>query len=84
MLSSTWQPLRGPVKDWPLGLLDYRSVDATEDLVARDVVYPTYDSESYQVYHNARHRWYYLSNQMPDEMLVFKSFDSDKSVATCK
>ncbi|KAF1963708.1 hypothetical protein CC80DRAFT_557569 [Byssothecium circinans] len=77
-----WRPLRGPVMDFPLALCDYRSIDVEKDLVAVDNVYPHVVSETYSVLHNPKHTWYYLSNQMPHETLLFKGFDTD-NVAKC-
>lgn len=33
-------------------------------------------SENIQVHYSESQRWYYLENQMPNELLVFKSADS--------
>lgn len=34
-------------------------------------------SENIQVHYSETQRWYYLENQMPNELLVFKSADSE-------
>ncbi|PGH08511.1 hypothetical protein AJ80_07831 [Polytolypa hystricis UAMH7299] len=73
---SIWKPLFGPLKDWPLGLLDYTSMDTERDLVASDNIYPHVIRETYNVLFNERHKWYYLENQQADEVLVFKGFDT--------
>jgi hypothetical protein len=73
---STWKPLFGPLQDWPLALLDYTSLDNERDLIASDNVYTHVIRETYNVIHNEKHRWYYLENQQPDEVLLFKTFDS--------
>ncbi|KKZ61378.1 hypothetical protein EMCG_03984 [[Emmonsia] crescens] len=73
---SVWKPLFGPLQDWPLGLLDYTSIDNTRDLVASDNIYPHVIRETYNVIFNGRHKWYYLEDQQPDEVLVFKGFDT--------
>lgn len=74
-LPSIWKPLRGPVKDWPLALCDLRSVD-TEDLIPFDEVYIDDVLESYQVHYNPNQKWFYLSEQKSEEVLIFKSADS--------
>ncbi|CAO1597474.1 hypothetical protein XANCAGTX0491_001282 [Xanthoria calcicola] len=71
-----WKPLRGPVRDWPLALCDARTIDPARDLVTGDVVYQDHAEENYQVCYNPRQRWLYLSDQMPHEMLVFRTADS--------
>lgn len=81
MFNSIWRPLFGPVRDWPLAMLDARSVNADQDLIAADVIYPHCVGESFNVFHNSCHRWFYLSDQMPEEVHVFKSFDSSSGVA---
>jgi hypothetical protein len=74
---STWKPLRGPVRDWPLALCDARTLEASTDLEAADLVYAEYVVENRQIYQSDRHKWYYLSDQQPDEMWVFMQSDSD-------
>jgi len=83
-LRSIWRPLFGPLKDWPLGVCDFRSVDVARDLIASDNILPHVVGETYNVLHNKRHQWYYLEEQMPNEILMFKSFDSMQGVSiTC-
>lgn len=62
-------------------MLDYRSVHKASDLIAADVIYPHYVGESFNVFYNSGHHWFYLSDQMPEEVLIFKSFDSMPGVA---
>ena len=79
---SVWRPLFGPLRDWPLGVCDYRSLDLENDLISSDNILPHKVAETYNVIYNEAHRWYYLKDQMPDEVLIFKSFDSKHGVAT--
>ena len=72
---SVWKPLRGPLRDWPLALCDAASVQAN-DVTPADVVYDTKVNENMQVHHDAAHKWYYLEDQDPSELLVFKQADS--------
>ena len=83
---STWRPLKGPLYDWPLALCDYQSLDPQSGFEAGDNIYPHMESESFLVYHKDYHRWHYLSEMQPDEVLVFKSYDSHASsdIAVCK
>ncbi len=73
---SVWRPLFGPLGDWPLGLLDSSSLDPEADLVPSDNVYTHLVTETYNVFYQKYHRWYYLEDMMPKELLVFKSYDS--------
>jgi hypothetical protein len=73
---STWRPLFGPLQDWPLALMDYTSLDKSRDLVSSDNIYVHRIRENYNVLWNRDHRWYFLESQEPNEVLVFKTFDT--------
>lgn len=75
LFDSVWKPLRGPLRDWPLALCDASSVQAT-DLMASDQVFDTKVTENMQVHYDAGHKWYYLEDQEPSELLVFRQADS--------
>ena len=77
---NVWRSARGPVVDTPLALCDARSV-AREDLIETELRYPNRTGEIYQLRFNAAHRWSYFDTLQPDEAIVFKQFDSDRSVA---
>lgn len=46
------------------------------DLIASDNVYHHQVTETYNVFFNQSHRWFYLSQHQPNEVLLFKAFDS--------
>jgi len=72
---NVWRPIRGPVQDSPLALCDARSfTDA--DLIASDLVYAHVRGETSRVEYNPAHRWYYFSDQQPDEVLFIRVHDS--------
>lgn len=73
-----WRPLLAPVRNFPLALCDYRSLDLATDLVPTRLHFPPWlkDRENYSLRFNARHRWYYWSALSPDEALIFKCHDS--------
>ncbi|KAJ9133114.1 hypothetical protein NKR19_g9178 [Coniochaeta hoffmannii] len=73
---NVWKPLRGPLRDWPLAMCDIRSVD-TNDMQRLDEVHTEDFLESYQIQYNEGQKWWYLSEQRPDEVLVFKGADSE-------
>ncbi|MFG2111119.1 CmcJ/NvfI family oxidoreductase [Streptomyces sp. NPDC048718] len=75
---NVWRPLLEPVRNYPLALCDYRSLDVRADLVATRLDFPDWlkDRESYSVKHSARHRWHYWRSLSPDEVLLFKCYDS--------
>jgi len=74
---TVWKPLRLPVRDWPLAVCDASTVDL-HDLVDMDVLYPNYLAENRMVHFNENQRWYWLPDQSPDEVIVFKAVDSDR------
>jgi hypothetical protein len=70
---NSWAPLRGPVMQWPLGVCDNTSVSVHEDLETTDLVYSdSLHREFLSVYESPRQKWYYLSEQMPHEHLLFR------------
>jgi hypothetical protein len=78
---NTWRVLSPPPQDIPLALCDARSVSPS-DLVDADSVMdapgkPESSIVVAVVRHNALHRWSYFPNLSRDEVLVFKSHDSD-------
>lgn len=56
-----------------------------ESLVEVDHVRKHYIGESLYVLESPSLRWYFLNRQTKDEVIVFKTFDSDESVkAKCE
>ncbi len=70
-----WRPIRGPLRDAPLAVCDAGSV-APEDLVPQDLVYEHRVGETYAVTFNPAHRWFYVPDMQPHEVLLIKCFDS--------
>jgi hypothetical protein len=62
--------------DWPLALCDAQTVDFAADTMAGDVVDRDHVFENTQVHYNPAQKWYYLSNQLPTELIIFKNGDS--------
>ncbi|KAI9021843.1 methyltransferase [Hyaloraphidium curvatum] len=72
-----WRPIKVPqVFDFPLAVLDARSVPF-EDLLPYDLIYPDRVGGNYTIRYNPQHAWYYLPRQTPEEVLLFKQFDSE-------
>ena len=92
-LLNIWRPYgESPVENHPLALCDGSSV-AEGDLVAADAVRKSYVGEAYYLVApppdagdadagtgTGGYRWFYVSRQRREEVLVFKMFDSDSSV----
>ncbi|KAI5457326.1 hypothetical protein BGZ63DRAFT_365176 [Mariannaea sp. PMI_226] len=81
-LVNIWAPIKGPIQGSPLAVCDYQSVDR-EDLVAVDSVFPHHVMEVYHVKHNPSHRWYYMEEQDVDDILIFKTWDSEEEKESC-
>jgi hypothetical protein len=70
-----WRPIRGPVRDTPLAMLDGTTVKEG-DLIASDLIYPNRSGETYSVKFNPDHRWFYFPDMTPDEAILLKCYDS--------
>jgi hypothetical protein len=78
---NVWRVLSPPPQDVPLALCDSRSVSRS-DLVDADSISdipskPESSSIVVVVRYNPRHRWSYFPDMDRDEVLLFKSHDSD-------
>ena len=76
-----WRAVSPPPQNLPLAVCDSRTVSET-DLVEADAIMdiPGKRESSYVglvIRYNPCHRWSYFSNMNRDEVLVFKSHDSD-------
>ena len=72
---NVWRPIRGPVLDVPLAVCDARSIEH-DDFIATDLKYEDRSGEIYSLRHNAAHRWFYISQMQPNEVMLLKCFDS--------
>jgi len=75
LILNFWRLVGNPAIDTPLAVCDARSF-ARQDWVATDIIYRERTGEIYLGRHNESHAWYYYPAMTPDEVLVFKSFDS--------
>jgi len=84
---NVWRAFSPPPQDVPLAVCDARSV-SPGDLVAADAVFdvagaPEWSFEGWVVRYNPSHRWSYFSGMSRDEVLVFKTNDSDPREPHC-
>ena len=84
---NAWRVISDPPQDYPLTVCDMRSL-SEPDLVKAEAIFdlkgaPEWSFESYLVQYNPAHRWHYFSNMTRDEVLVFKSFDSEQQPLQC-
>jgi hypothetical protein len=75
-----WRPLGDVVRQWPLALVDARTI-----VVGRDTS-PIYTLSNYKTHFTALKpqahlRFYYVSNLAPDEALLFVDYDSKPRAA---
>ena len=77
----TWRAISKPPQDNTLAICDGRSVPATDAVVMDSVVGPAEVPgsvfESRLCRFGEGHQWYYFSNMICEEVLVFKGYDSD-------
>jgi hypothetical protein len=80
---NVWRPLVDPVEDFPLALCDTRSL-TTADLVDTERRAPNHIGEIQLALHTDEQRWFYFPEMRPDEVLLFKTFDSiDGGINPC-
>jgi hypothetical protein len=84
---NVWRALSPPPQDVPLAICDARSV-ALADLIEADAVFdvagtPEWSFEGWVVRYSAAHRWSYFSDMKRNEVLVFKTNDSDPGEPHC-
>ena len=81
VLYHTWRVLSPAPHDTPLALCDGRTI-CDEDRVAADTVMdfpgtPRRIMETTLFHFSPRHEWFYFPDMRPDELVIFKDFDSD-------
>jgi hypothetical protein len=96
VMTSLWRAFSPPPQDWPLAILDYRSVDDSEgepnlllfvdSLPTPDEVPDVIEDADSQpagsiFAYRPGHRWWYFPGMARSEALLFKLHDSDHSVA---
>lgn len=89
MFVNAWRPISPPPQDWPLALIDARTVGADEGVVYPMLVVPSipkelpmrplpeHTVEGANFVHKPTHGWRYFSDMTKDEAIVFKLYDSD-------
>ncbi|KAJ8132087.1 hypothetical protein O1611_g1535 [Lasiodiplodia mahajangana] len=80
---NVWRPLK-TVTSAPLVLADRRTV-LKDDLIEADQVMRDKVNKTAYVYYHPDQRWYWLSNQRPDEIIMFPTWaaESDDGHADC-
>ncbi len=82
---NVWRTFTPPPQDFPLAVCDAQSFTSDDEVVVtaitveRGAVDIVHDTVGYL--HNPAHRWYYFPDMTIDEVIVFKSGDSDPNTA---
>ncbi|KAI0669245.1 hypothetical protein C8Q78DRAFT_1080532 [Trametes maxima] len=72
---NVWRPIENPVAHHPLAVSDWRTLDQ-KDLVPVRLIYPHREGSTFSIKYNDQLKWFYLSNQAPEEALLIKCYDS--------
>ncbi len=75
-----WRPINKPIESYPLAICDARSI-AFEDFVVSERRYPGRVGQTYATRYSPKHHWYWFPRMTRQEALVFKVFDSERTVA---
>ena len=97
MAVNLWRAISEPPQDWPLALCDGRSVgreDGVGNVMVRVDEIPDRETmltmeipgeeelpTAFLFRFNPEHRWFYFPDMTPDELLVFKLYDSTETGA---
>lgn len=57
-------------------MCDYTSINAKQDIIIADLLHLNRIGENQLLHHNKQHRWYYVEQQQPEDLLVFRNVDS--------
>ena len=76
-LINVWRPIGHPVFHRPLAVSDWRALDERTDLVPVTYYYPDRVGATFSVRYNPAHKWWYLSQQTPEEVTLIKCYDSE-------
>jgi hypothetical protein len=82
---NVWRPITAPPQDFPLAVCDARTIDPADEVTVtavtamRGIGEVRFATSGYLP--NPRHRWCWFSDMTPDEVLVFKTHDTDPARA---
>jgi len=79
---NVWRPVKGPLNDVPLAVVDAATVNDQTDLAYSSLKYADLDGSTYKVYYNEGHAWYYMPAMEVDDVMLFKCYDSDETSKT--
>ncbi|GAW20398.1 hypothetical protein ANO14919_099040 [Xylariales sp. No.14919] len=79
---NVWRPINGTVEDWPLAVMDYRSVQHT-DIHPTNIFKERHErmGQTVSINYNRDQKWFYLPNQSTNEVTIIKIWDSKEDAA---
>lgn len=80
-MTQAWRPIKTVYRD-PFGIADASTVPDS-DYVARPYKFFDQVRETFTVQYNPSHEWYYKYQQTPEEVLIFKGFDTHGNARVC-
>ena len=72
----TWRNVAEPPQDNSLAICDASTVSFDDSIIMRTISSGGEDKQVRLCRYNPAHRWYYFSDIRPDELLVFKGYDT--------
>ena len=82
---NVWRPITAPPQDFPLAVCDARTIDPTDEVTVTAVTAMRGFGEvrfaTAGYLPNPAHRWCWFRDMTPDEVLVFKTHDTDPARA---
>lgn len=70
-----WRPVDETVTSAPMGFILPQSL-VRDDLIEIDLIYPQRKGEVTGCLYNNKHRWVYMKEMTPDEVVVFNMYDN--------
>lgn len=80
LIINVWRPLKTVQRD-PLAVCDWATLDWRKDRLANRMVLPHGWHELGKYAFRESQQWFYLSQQQPQEVLIFTQFDSESEQA---
>lgn len=80
---SLWRPLKSPVRSAPLAVSDSTTLHESSLVEVQRIRREFVGCTWFSMYQD-NIKWYYMSDQTPDDLLLFKTFDSLEGKAKCR
>ncbi|MEC9247955.1 MAG: CmcJ/NvfI family oxidoreductase [Pseudomonadota bacterium] len=89
-LVNFWRPITGPIFDFPIAICDARTTRQSDFVPTKIEHYlegnlraPSLTGEIYSFRYSIKHRWFYVSAMIPDEVILLKCFDTGEEGQAC-